>query len=203
MRHAVKSSPMDVVKEYFLEKKLLFVCGGYMPGKSLWVHSNGVSGKPTFHRRTNLSWLSKICNRFGEIDSGSRKSLTSIKAKWRLRANFHKCFPNAPQRTRKQVFLCKFREIWATGSRWNRALFNGQKTKFRLALPLPLLRGSRPKFVRAAPNNKLGVPKFHPNPFTSDGVIAERVNIVQTRHKAFAILGEASASSPSNKEVNG
>ena len=33
--------------------------------------------------------------------------------------------------------------------------------------------------------------KFHPNPFTSVGVIAERVNIVQTRHKVFAILGEA------------
>ena len=34
-------------------------------------------------------------------------------------------------------------------------------------------------------------PKFHPNLFTSGGVIAERVNIVQTRHKVFAILGEA------------
>ena len=42
-------------------------------------------------------------------------------------------------------------------------------------------------------------PKFNPNPFTSGGVLAERVNIVQTRHKVFAILGEASASSPSNK----
>ena len=41
-------------------------------------------------------------------------------------------------------------------------------------------------------------PKFHPNLFTSGGVIAERVNIVQTRHKVFAILSEASASSPSN-----
>jgi len=40
-------------------------------------------------------------------------------------------------------------------------------------------------------------PKFHPNPFTSGRVIAKRVNIVQTRHKVFAILGEASASSPS------
>jgi len=41
-------------------------------------------------------------------------------------------------------------------------------------------------------------PKFYPNPFTSGGDIAERVNIVQTRHKVFAILGEASASSLSN-----
>jgi len=31
-------------------------------------------------------------------------------------------------------------------------------------------------------------PKFYPNPFTSGGVISERVNIA---HKVFAILGEA------------
>jgi len=43
-------------------------------------------------------------------------------------------------------------------------------------------------------------PKFHPNPFTTGGVMAERVNIVQTRHKVSAILGEASASSPSKKD---
>jgi len=48
----------------------------------------------------------------------------------------------------------------------------------------------------------LEFPKFHPNPFTSGGVIAERVNIVQTRHKVFAILGEASASSPSKERRN-
>ena len=42
-------------------------------------------------------------------------------------------------------------------------------------------------------------PKFHPNPFTSGGVIAERVNVVHTSHKVFPILGEASASSPSKK----
>ena len=28
-------------------------------------------------------------------------------------------------------------------------------------------------------------PKFHPNPFTSGGVIAERANIIQTRHKVL------------------
>ena len=41
-------------------------------------------------------------------------------------------------------------------------------------------------------------PKFRPNPFTSGGVRAERVNAVQARHKVFPILGEASASSPSS-----
>jgi len=33
-------------------------------------------------------------------------------------------------------------------------------------------------------------PKFHPNPFTSGGVIARRVNIVEMRHKVFPLLGE-------------
>jgi len=74
-----------------------------------------------------------------------------------------------------------------------------KKTKFQLALPLPLLRGSRPKFVRdSSKQYTRELPKFHPNPFTSGGVIDERVNIVQTRHRVFAVLGEASASSPSN-----
>ena len=186
---------------------MLSVCAGYRSGESLWVHSNGVSGKPTFHRRTNLSWLSKICNRFGEITAGSRKSLTSIKPKWRffgkkdpLRANFHKCFPNPQQTSRKHVFLCKFREIWPTGSRWNRALFNGRKKNKTSALP-PAAASARiaPKICQVqlqTIDSKFS--KFHQNPFTFGGVIAERANIVQTRHKVFAILGEASASSLSN-----
>jgi len=42
--------------------------------------------------------------------------------------------------------------------------------------------------------------KFHPNLFISGGVIAERVNIVETLHKVFPIslLGEASSSSRLN-----
>jgi len=41
-------------------------------------------------------------------------------------------------------------------------------------------------------------PKIHPNRFTSGRVIAERVNIIQMRHKVFPILGKAIASSPNN-----
>ena len=44
-----------------------------------------------------------------------------------------------------------------------------------------------------APDNILGVPKFQPNPYASGGVIAGRVNIIETRHKVFPILGEASS----------
>jgi len=51
-----------------------------------------------------------------------------------------------------QGVVFKFREIWPTGNRWNRALFAWQKkTKIRLALQLSLLLGSRPKFARASP----------------------------------------------------
>ena len=41
--------------------------------------------------------------------------------------------------------------------------------------------------------------KFHPNPFTSGGVIAERVIVFQMRHKVIPVLREAS--SPSKKTV--
>ena len=47
----------------------------------------------------------------------------------------------------------KFREIWRTVNRWNRALLTWQrnKTKFHLALQLSLLLGLRPKSARSAP----------------------------------------------------
>jgi len=67
--------------------------GACCPGEWLWVDSNGTDGKPTFHRRANLSWFSKICNHFREIAACSRKSLTMITFFWKkdpLRANFQK-----------------------------------------------------------------------------------------------------------------
>jgi len=44
-------------------------------------------------------------------------------------------------------------------------------------------------------------PKFHPNLFTSGGVIAGRMKIVETHHKVFPTLDEATASSSSNKTL--
>ena len=38
-------------------------------------------------------------------------------------------------------------------------------------------------------------PKFHPNRFTSGGVIAERVNTIETHHKVLPIFGRSLASS--------
>jgi len=74
-----------------------------------------------------------------------------------------------------------------------------KKNKISIDLSLWLLRRSRPKCVRASGKQFTQErPKFHPNRFTSGGVIAERLNTVQARHKVFRILGEATASSPSN-----
>jgi len=83
---------------------------------------------------------------------------------------------------------------------WNRALFNGQK-KHKISARAPAAASARiaPKICQGQLRTIYSeFPKFHPNPFTFGRVIAERVNIVQTRHKVFAILGEAWASSPSN-----
>ena len=46
------------------KSKSPFSYGACWPGKWPWVDSNGTDGKPTFHRRANLSWVSKICNHF-------------------------------------------------------------------------------------------------------------------------------------------
>jgi len=70
------------------------------------------------------------------------------------------------------------------------------KTKFRLALATARIA---PKICHGQRQTMYSkCPKFHPNRFTSGRVIAECVNIVQTRHKVFPILGKAIASSPSN-----
>ena len=176
-----------------------------MPGESLWVHSNGVNGKPTFHRRANLSWLSKICNRFGEIDSGSRKSLTSIKSKWRFfvkKTPYGQIFTNVFQKPRRwhgNTSLCanfvKFgRPEVGEISRYLMDQKNKNSARSPAAASARIAPEIRQGQLQAMDSE---FPKFHPNPFTSGGVIAERVNIVHTRHKVFSILGEASASSPS------
>ena len=64
-------------RRVFWGAKLLSMCVG--SGESLWVHSNGVDGKSTFHRQSNLSWLSKICNDFGM--NQSRKLLNHVKSR--------------------------------------------------------------------------------------------------------------------------
>jgi len=79
-----------------------------------------------------------------------------------------------------------------------RCLMDGKKNKISALPPAAASARIAPKICQGQLQTiESEFPKFHPNPFTSGGVIAERANIVQTCHKVFAILGEASASSPS------
>ena len=179
-----------------------FSCGACSTGEWLWVDSNGTDGKPTFHRRANLSWFSKICrpNHFREIAAWSRKSLTMI-------TFFGKKTPYG------QIFKKKFRKgsprhrtTSCVQISWNLAdqksatscvIYLTKKNKISARSPALVSARIAPKICQGQLQAIYSeFPKCHPNPFTSGGVIAERVNIVETRHKVFPILGEAS--SPSN-----
>jgi len=70
--------------------------------------------------------------------------------------------------------------------------------KFRLALHLLLLRGSRPKSAKATgqPSTMYSeCSRFHPNRFTFGGVIPERANTIKTGRKVFPIFGWSLGSS--------
>jgi len=132
-----------------------------------------------------------------------------IKPKWRffgkkdpLRANFHKCFPSPHRAHGNTSFYANFVKFGRPEV--------GEIARYLMAKNKISARAPAPASARIAPKICHGqlqtiyseFSKFHPNPFTSSGVIAERVNIVQTRHKVFAILGEASASSPSKNKMS-
>ena len=106
-----------------------------------------------------------------------------------LRANFHKCFPN-PNRPRGNTSFCANFVKFEVGE-IARYLMD-KKNKISARPPEAASARIAPKICQGQLRTiDSEYPKFHPNPFTSGGVIAERVNIVQTRHKVFAILGEA------------
>jgi len=209
MQRAVKSSPTDAVQGYFWGKN----CS---PCARATGQGNHFEFIPMVSMESQHSTGGPTCHDFPRFVIISEKSILEVGSRWRksptfwgffgkkdpLGANFHKCFPKRHMRTQKHVFLCKFREIWPTGSRWNRALFNGQKSKNSARAPVVASARIAPKIWQGQLQAIYSeFPKFHPNPFTSGGVIAERVNIVQTSHTVFPILGEASASSPSNNIV--
>ena len=107
-----------------------------------------------------------------------------------LRANSHKWFPKEFTTAENHVLCAKFVKFGDRKSVKSCIIYLTQKkTKFRRALPLSRLSGP----ARTIYSER---PKFRPNPFTSGGLIAKRVNTVQTRHKVFPIFGEAVASSP-------
>ena len=141
-------------------------------------HSVGAPTSRDFPRFVIISQISRT-----EVGSHWRCSRKSWPF-WEKDPKFSKMFSERIHHFSDPRLVCKFREIWLTGNRWSRALFMWQKTKLPLALPLSLLRRSRPKSVTASSRHSK-YPKFHPNPFTSGRVIAGHVSIVETRHKVF------------------
>ena len=146
--------------------------------------------------------ISKICNHFWEIAAWSRKSLTMIKVFWRkrpLKVKFSKNVSKGFTAFQKHVLCANFVKIgWSEIGKVVRCL---PDKKNKNSARSPALASARiaPKICQGQLQTIYSeFSKFHPNPFTSGRVIAERVNVVETRHKVFPILGEASASSPSN-----
>jgi len=141
----------------------------------------------------------EVCNHFREIAAWSRKSFFLEKKP--LKGKFlKKMFPKGFTISQKHVLYANFVKIgWPEIGKVVRCLPD-KKQNFPNFPRSPALASAR-----IAPNMCQGqlqatyseFPKFHPNPFTSGGVIAERVNVVETRHKVFSILAEAS--SPSTK----
>ena len=139
-----------------MSRNVVFLYAAWRPGEWLWVDSNGTDGKSTFHRRANQSDFP----RFVIISQISRPEVR-CRSRWYQKSallekndplwKILKIFPERIHHLSDPRIVCKFREIWLTGNRQSRALFTSQKkTKFRLALPLLLLCGSRPKSVRAS-----------------------------------------------------
>jgi len=89
------------------------------------------------------------------------------------------------------VVVFKFREIWPTGNRWNRALFTDKI--FLARLKLLLLRGSRPKSVSNVLKTECS--RYYPNRFAFGVVLAEHVNTVKLPRKVNPIFGRSVASS--------
>jgi len=178
-------------------------CTGH--GNDFWVDSNGTDGKPTFRRHANLSSLSKICNHFREIAAWSRKSLMIITYLLRFlekkTSGYGQIFTNLFRKNSPRLRTTSCVQI-----SWNLADRKSTKScviyltrkKNKISASSPALASVRiaPKICQVQLQTIYSeFPEFHPNPFTSGRVIAERVNIVQTRHKVFPILGEASSPS--------
>ena len=107
-----------------------------------------------------------------------------------LTVKFSKFFSESFHRDTDRRVVFKFREIWPTENRWNRALITWQIKKFAW------LSGCRYCADRGQPPTMhLECSRFYPNRFTFCGVIAERVNTAKTRCKLNPTFGWSLASS--------
>jgi len=171
------------------------LCAACMPEEWLWVDSNGTSGKPTFRRREQPVVTFQDLQSFRRYRGLKSEVVDDVHAKADLfekdplPSNFPKCFLKWFTISQIHALCANFVNFgWREIGKVVRYL---RDKKNKTSARSPAL-GS----PRIAPKISLGLlqtiysesPKFHPNPFTSGRVIAERVNIVETRHKVFPIL---------------
>ena len=93
----------------------------------------------------------------------------------------------------------KFREIWPTENRWNRALFTTQKTILSAFQTVDTAQID-PKICQGQLLRICS--RCQRNRFTFGRVIAERVNTAKTRGKVNPIFGWSLASSRITNELN-
>jgi len=92
------------------------------------------------------------------------------------------------------VVVLKFREIWPTGNRRNRALFTRPNNVACLS-NCHYCADRAQNLPGPTPSNVSECSRFHPNRFTFDRVIAERVNTAKSPRKVNPIFGWSLASS--------
>jgi len=121
----------------------------------------GMDGKPTFHRRANLSWFSKICNQFREIAAWSQKSLMMITVFWKkdpLRANFQKIILKGFTTSQNHVLCANFVKFgWPEIGKVVRCLPDKKKQNFRKVSRSCFCAYRAQNLLGPAPNNILGV----------------------------------------------
>jgi len=147
-------------RRVFLGKKLLSECAGYRPGESLWVHSNGVNGKPT-------------CHDFPRFVIISEKSRPEVRNRWLWSSQngvfwgkktphghiFTNVFQNPNRAHVNTSFCANFVKFGGPEvGEITRYLMDKKKTKFRLALRFCTDRAQN--LSGTAPNNILGVPQI-------------------------------------------
>ena len=140
----------------------------------------------SFHRSISLGSYGGLKSKV--VENVFAKSCL-LRKKQPLAEQFSKLCSKRIHRDTDSHVECTFREIWLTGSRWDLALLTWHKKQISarsLALASAPIAPKICQSQRQAMDSEC--PKFHPNRFAFGGVIAERVNIVQTRHKVFPIL---------------
>ena len=131
------------------------LCAACRPGEWLWVDSNATNGKPTFRRHARLP-TSRDFPRFVFISQISRPESEVVDD---VHADVYLLWKRPLTGKFSKIVFRKdsppLRSTYCVRISWNFADWKSVKSrvayqtkKFRLTVPLSLLRGSRPKSIR-------------------------------------------------------